>query len=214
MLPDEKFTEDSDLQKVYEAVLDACEQITLHIRYNTSNKVETANDFGDVQLDFDIQIDSIIFDALRESGVVYNACSEERPMTNILNPDGKFICTFDPLDGSSIIDSNSAIGTIMGIWRRDDSIKECVGLKARDHMVGAALSCYGSRTNIILYNTISKTVDELTLQKKSIDSDVNEWVLTSKQMRIKPEGRYFSPGNAKTMKYHKCQNGIKFVIFL
>jgi hypothetical protein len=32
-------------------------------------------------------------------------------------------------------------------------------------MVGAALSCYGSRTNIVVYNQISETVDELTLQK-------------------------------------------------
>jgi sedoheptulose-bisphosphatase len=50
----EKFSNDQDLQKVYEAVLEACEQITLHIRYNTSNKINTANDFGDVQLDFDV----------------------------------------------------------------------------------------------------------------------------------------------------------------
>jgi len=35
-----------------------------------------------------------------------------------LNEDGKFFVTFDPLDGSSIIDSNNAIGTIVGIWRK------------------------------------------------------------------------------------------------
>ena len=40
--------DDPDLQKVYEALLAACEDITLHIRYNTSNKITTANDFGDV----------------------------------------------------------------------------------------------------------------------------------------------------------------------
>ena len=50
----EVFSEDEDLQKVYNALLLACEDITLHIRYNTSNKITTANDFGDVQLDFDV----------------------------------------------------------------------------------------------------------------------------------------------------------------
>lgn len=50
----EIFSEDPDLQKVYVALLAACEDITLHIRYNTSNKITTANDFGDVQLDFDV----------------------------------------------------------------------------------------------------------------------------------------------------------------
>ena len=50
----EKFSDDEDLQKVYVALLEACECITMHIRYNTSNKITTANDFGDVQLDFDV----------------------------------------------------------------------------------------------------------------------------------------------------------------
>ncbi len=36
----------------------------------------------------------------------------------------------------------------------------------RVDMVGAALSCYGSRTNIVLYNSSTKTVDELTLQRQ------------------------------------------------
>ena len=148
---------------MYEAILDACEQITLHIRYNTSNKIETQNDFGDLQLDMDVQIDSIIFEALKDSGVVYGAASEERPQLVKLNEDGRFIVTFDPLDGSSIIDSNLAIGTIVAIWKRKEGQEDLNGVTARDEMVGAALSCYGSRTNIILYNDISKTVDELTL---------------------------------------------------
>ena len=45
---DIQFAEDHDLQKVYMALLSACEDITMHIRYNTSNKITTANDFGDV----------------------------------------------------------------------------------------------------------------------------------------------------------------------
>jgi fructose-1,6-bisphosphatase len=80
-----------------------------------------------------------------------------------LNENGKFFVTFDPLDGSSIIDSNLAIGTIAGIWRKKEGQDDCLGFIAREDMVGAALSCYGSRTNIVLYNTLTKTVDELTL---------------------------------------------------
>lgn len=73
--------------------------------------------------------------------------------------------TFDPLDGSSIIDSNLAIGTIVGIWKKPEGFEDMTGFTCREHMVGAALSCYGSRTNIVVYNTITKTVDELTLQR-------------------------------------------------
>jgi sedoheptulose-bisphosphatase len=34
----------------------------------------------------------------------------------------KWIVTFDPLDGSSIIGNNFSIGTIVGIWPHDDEI--------------------------------------------------------------------------------------------
>ena len=112
-----------------------------------------------------MQIDSILFEALKDSGVVYAASSEERPYLVKLNENGKFFVTFDPLDGSSIIDSNLAIGTIAGIWRKEEGVSEPIGLCARKDMVGAALSCYGSRTNIVVYNQVSETVDELTLQK-------------------------------------------------
>jgi len=212
----EIFSDDPDLQKVYMAILKACEEITMHIRYNTSNKITTANDFGDVQLDFDVQIDSILFDNLTACGVVYSASSEERPYMTKLNDNGKFIVTFDPLDGSSIIDSNLAIGTIAGIWLKPENFTDMVGLTAKEHMVGAALSCYGSRTNIVVYNAKTDTVDELTLQRKTKDEEDNSWVTSQKSMRIKPEGHFFSPGNAKSMKYNKgyreciqywCKNG-------
>lgn len=149
-----------------------------------------------------MQIDSILFDALKASGVVYAASSEERPYLVKLNEGGKFIVTFDPLDGSSIIDSNLAIGTIAGIWRKEDGKDDVIGMTARENMVGGCLSCYGSRTNIVLYNELTKTVDELTLQKQEVGTE-DEWILSKKGMMIKPEGRFFSPGNAKSMKYNK-----------
>jgi len=59
-----------DLLKVYNGILEAVKDIADHLRYNTSNKITTANDFGDVQLDMDVQTDSLIFEALRNTGVV------------------------------------------------------------------------------------------------------------------------------------------------
>jgi hypothetical protein len=37
-----------DLLKVYNGILDACKEIAEHLRYNTSNKITTNNDFGDI----------------------------------------------------------------------------------------------------------------------------------------------------------------------
>lgn len=38
----------------------------------------------------------------------------------LLTEGGKYIVTFDPLDGSSIIGSNFCVGTIVAIWPHDD----------------------------------------------------------------------------------------------
>lgn len=66
-----------------------------------------------------------------------------------LNEKGKYIVTFDPLDGSSIIGSNFTIGTIVAIWPHDDN--KLMGKKGRDQ-VSACCCLYGSRTSVIFYN--------------------------------------------------------------
>ena len=37
-----------DLGKVYEGILEAVKEIAEHLRYSTSNKIQTTNEFGDV----------------------------------------------------------------------------------------------------------------------------------------------------------------------
>jgi len=89
----------------------------------------------------------LIFEALRNTGLVWAGLSEERAYITMLNDDGKYIVTFDPLDGSSIIDTNFTIGSIFAIWPKGDLTK----MTGRD-IVGGALACYGSRTNMLVYN--------------------------------------------------------------
>jgi fructose-1,6-bisphosphatase len=56
--------------------------------------------------------------------------------------------TFDPIDGSNVIDSNFSVASVFAVWKA----KDINGKTGRD-LAGAALSVYGSRTTIILYNT-------------------------------------------------------------
>ena len=100
----------------------------------------------------------MIFEALKNSGVVYAGLSEERAYITHLCEEGQYMVTFDPLDGSSIVDTNFTIGSIFAIWPKGDITK----MTGRD-MVGAALALYGSRTNCLLYNAINDCVDEVTL---------------------------------------------------
>jgi sedoheptulose-bisphosphatase len=66
-------------------------------------------------------------------------------------------------------------------------------------IVGGALALYGSRTNILYFNTETETVDECTLQK--IDGEL-KWVISRKNIRIQPEGKFFSPGNTRSIQYN------------
>jgi fructose-1,6-bisphosphatase len=103
----------------------------------------------------------MIFDSLGKTGVVWAGMSEERAYVTHLNDNGKYIVTFDPLDGSSIIDTNFTIGSIFAIFDKgeDGDLTKMTGRNC----AGAALALYGSRTNILVYNAVKDQIDELTL---------------------------------------------------
>jgi|TARA_B110000305_G_C19284597_1_gene561066 fructose-1,6-bisphosphatase len=66
---------------------------------------------------------------------------------NDLSDEGSYFVTFDPIDGSSVIDCNFSVGSIYGVWKT----KDIEGKTGRD-LVGAALAVYGTRTTICIYN--------------------------------------------------------------
>lgn len=56
-----------------------------------------------------------------------------------------FSVAFDPLDGSSIVDTNFTVGTIFGVWPGD----KLTGVSGRDQ-VAAAMGIFGPRTTYVL----------------------------------------------------------------
>lgn len=95
----------------------------------------------------DLTSDQIIYESLKEFGNVYAAASEESALMLSISEDGEYQVTFDPLDGSSIINSNFAVGSIYGIWPKGDITK----MTGRDQ-VGAIVGIYGPRTIALVYN--------------------------------------------------------------
>ena len=75
------------------------------------------------------------------------ACSEEVPeLQDMGGPvEGGFSVAFDPLDGSSIVDTNFTVGTIFGVWPGD----KLTGVTGADQ-VAAAMGIYGPRTTYVL----------------------------------------------------------------
>ena len=104
---------------------------------------------------------------------------------NEINPDGKYTVTFDPIDGSTVMDSNFSVASVFAIWENEGNLD---GKTGRD-MVGAALAVYGSRTTIILYNTQNKKVEELTLLKMGTKE---RWIVTTPELKIGPNAKLFA----------------------
>lgn len=102
---------EGDLGKCTRGVFAACKEIAYKIRTASCDKMACFNDFGDEQLAIDVLADKVIFDNLAASGVVAIASSEEVPEEKPITAGGKFSVAFDPLDGSSIIDTNFSVGT-------------------------------------------------------------------------------------------------------
>lgn len=69
-----------------------------------------------------------------------------------LSKQGKYIVTFDPLDGSSNIDCLASIGTIFGVYKRhsDGPISTADVLQSGRNMVAAGYALYGSATMLVL----------------------------------------------------------------
>lgn len=106
--------------------------------------------------------------------------------------------TYDPLDGSSIIDTNFAIGSIFSIWRTDPS--NLVG-KTLGDQVNAVITVYGPRTTALIYNSSRKIVQELTLIEK-------EWVISHEHLVIKPKSKMFSPGNLRAVNENQAYDKV------
>lgn len=88
---------------------------------NIVGKAGTTNVHGESQQKLDLFSDEIMINALVHGGNLCVLASEENPEIIPVPqkyPLGKYVCCFDPLDGSSNIEANVSIGTIFSIYTR------------------------------------------------------------------------------------------------
>lgn len=108
---------------------------------------------GETQKKLDVISNQILKDILRESGYVKAISSEEEDDVVPCNPEGKYLVSFDPLDGSSNTDINSLIGTIFSIthapqWMEADD--PSAFLQPGTQMVAAGYVLYGPSTMLAM----------------------------------------------------------------
>lgn len=117
-----------------------------------------------------------------------------------VSKNSKYVCLFDPLDGSGNIDVNVSIGTIFGVYRRvtpkgSIATKEDF-LQKGTQQVAAGYIVYGSST-MLVYAT-RRGVNGFTL-----DPSIGEYTLSHPDIKCPLNGKIYSVNHGNFFRYEK-----------
>uniref|UniRef100_A0AC35U4X7 Fructose-bisphosphatase n=1 Tax=Rhabditophanes sp. KR3021 TaxID=114890 RepID=A0AC35U4X7_9BILA len=112
---------------------------------------------------------------------------------------GKYIVTFDPLDGSSNIDCLVSIGTIFGVYKKVSAGLESIEsdyLQNGRKLVAAGYCLYGSASIVVL--STGHGVNGFML-----DPSLGEFILTNPNMQCPKKGKIYSINEGYAAKWSK-----------
>ena len=135
---------------------------------------------GEEQKKLDVLANDLLLDALAKNTHCAGVASEELDDATPANADGSLLVLFDPLDGSSNIDINMAVGTIFSILpyeRQGQTSKNSDFLQAGNQQLAAGYLLYGTSTVLAL--TIADNVVMF-----SLDPDSGDYILINDHVQI------------------------------
>ncbi|HEY5604310.1 MAG TPA: class 1 fructose-bisphosphatase [Gammaproteobacteria bacterium] len=154
---------------------------------------------GETQKKLDVLSNDIFINANKWGGHLAAMASEE--MNDIYPippqyPKGKYLLTFDPLDGSSNIDVNLSVGSIFSILRCPEGVASPLAkdfLQPGVKQVCGGFTLYGPSTMLVLTTgngvngfTLDQTIGEflLTHPNMTIPADTNEFAINMSNQRF------------------------------
>jgi fructose-1,6-bisphosphatase I len=165
---------------------------------NKAGLVDILGDFGSTnvqgedQKKLDVFANTQFIAALTSGGECCIVASEEEDefvaIDSPVSKNAKYIVCIDPLDGSSNIDCNVAVGTIFSILRRKSTEGKATledVLQKGTEQVAAGYVIYGSSTMLVY--TTGKGVNGFTL-----DPSIGEFCLSHPDMKIPEDGKIYS----------------------
>ena len=202
-----------DLTAVINDVVTACKAISAAMRYGALSDEDvlgasaSTNTQGETQKNLDIIANEVFLRRTEFGGHVAAMVSEEMDSIHQLPPDvpaGRYLLVYDPVDGSSNVAENAAIGTIFSILKRphDASGKPAVAefLQPGDRQVCAGYAIYGPSTMIVV--TTGNGVNGFTL-----DPLIGEFVLTHPAIRIPESSERFTANLVHARHYDETIRG-------
>ena len=195
----------ADLRLLIEVVARACKTIATAVGKGELGGVlgdaGTGNVQGEAQKKLDVLSNEILLEANEWGGHLAGLASEEmehaHPIPNAY-PKGNYLLLFDPLDGSSNIDVNVAVGTIFSVLQCPDGIIEPSDehfLQPGTAQVCAGYTIYGPSTLLVL--TIGRGTHGFTL-----DREQGSFMLTRRDIRIPPDTQEYAINSSNQRHWH------------
>lgn len=191
---------DDGLEAVVSAIAEGAKQIQGKVRAAVlANAVGTTGETnvqGEIVQILDTFSSKTLVSTLSQCGRVAAIGDEEEEKSTVVgdSPKHQYLVQMDPLDGSSNIDVAVSIGSIFGIWKREDSEKvtDATLLKKGREQVAAVYTVYGSCTMMVV--ATRKSVQGFTL-----DPTDGIFRLTNPNIRIPEKNSCYSinEGNFK-----------------
>ncbi|XP_056274629.1 fructose-1,6-bisphosphatase isozyme 2 [Pseudoliparis swirei] len=196
-----------ELTQLINAILTAVKAISSAVRKAGLNHLQglagSVNVTGDDVKKLDVLSNQLVINMLQAS---YGTCcmvSEENRELIVTPKDkrGKYVVCFDPLDGSSNIDCLASIGTIFAIYKRvsEGEPTEKDALQTGNHIVCAGYALYGSATLVALSTGAG-------LHFFMLDPAIGEFILTEKNVKMKPRGKIYSLNEGYAKYFHPSIN--------
>ncbi|WP_295436283.1 class 1 fructose-bisphosphatase [uncultured Thiodictyon sp.] len=184
-----------DFTSLLNDIVTACKVISHYVNHGALvgvlGSAGSENIQGETQKKLDILSNEVFIKSNEWAGHLAAMASEEMDEIYPIpagKPRGKYLLTFDPLDGSSNIDVNVSVGTIFSILRCAGSCqnpREQDFLQAGTQQVAAGYALYGPSTMMVL--TSGNGVNGFTL-----DQNIGEFILTHPRMQIPADTREFA----------------------
>ncbi len=196
----------------------------VHVEVNKAGLIDILGDAGTMNVQgeevkkLDIFANNQFMGVLRHGISCAGIGSEEMDDIVVFDDDisnqSKYVCLFDPLDGSSNIDVNVSIGTIFSVFRRVSELGKPATaadfLQQGIKQVAAGYIIYGSST-MLVYAT-RRGANGFTL-----DQAVGEFTLSHPDIKCPEVGKIYSVNHGNFFQYeekvqryiHECQKKTK-----
>lgn len=215
---------DEDLNSIFNSIREAAKVIAKLVNTAPLQQAELLglqgeiNVQGEDQKKLDVITNDVFKNALRYTGKLGTLASEEEDepvdgsvggseaiplLSDEFADTGKYICVFDPLDGSSNVDAGIPVGTIFGVFEEpspaecelpadlskglSEEQQRCLAgtLQPGKSLVAAGYVLYSASTELVL--TFGQGVVGFTL-----DTSIGEFVMTRPSIQIPPRGKIYS----------------------